>query len=72
MKTKSTQPSREDPVNLIHTAQFREGRVVKYTAGELAWSDFSFMPFERKRSTDRERTRRRDKPNPQNGLIHSA
>ena len=64
MKTKSTQPSREDPVNLIHTVQLRKGRVAKYTADELAWSAFSFMPFERKRTTDRERTRRRDNTHP--------
>ena len=64
MKTKSTKPSREDPVNLIHTAQLRKGRVVKYTAGELAWSAFSFTAFERKRSTERKPTRRGDNTHP--------
>lgn len=64
MASRSTKPSNEDPANLIHTARLRKGRVVKYTAEEVPWQAFSFMPFDKKRAADRERPRRLDNVHP--------
>ena len=64
MASRSTKPLNEDPANLIHTARLRKGRVVKYSAEDVPWQSFSFMPFEKKRSADRERVRRVDKVHP--------
>jgi subtilisin family serine protease len=59
-----TKPSVEDPINVVHAARLRKGRVMKYIAADLSWQAFSFMPFDKKRSADRERSRRPDKVHP--------
>jgi serine protease AprX len=51
-------------MNVVHAARLRKGRVIKYIAADLPWQAFSFMPFDKKRSADRERPRRPDKVHP--------
>jgi hypothetical protein len=64
LASRTTKLSSEDPANVIHTARLSKGRVIKYTAAGVPWQAFSFMPFDKKRSTDRDRTRRADKVHP--------
>ena len=64
MASRTTKLSSEDPANVIHTARLSKGRVVKYTAADVPWQAFSFMPFEKKRRESRERPRRVDKVHP--------
>jgi hypothetical protein len=64
MAKKTRTLSKEDPFNLIHTAQLRKGRVTKYVAADLPWQAFSFVPFDKKRAVEREKRRGADKLHP--------
>lgn len=45
----------EDPLNLVHEAQFEKGKVVRYSSTELGKDAFSDEPFDREKKVDEPR-----------------
>lgn len=54
----------EDPFDVVHVARVRKGKISKLTVEELPWSAFTYAPFEKKRTRDREREREVDPIHP--------